>query len=287
MNTVKLNILMLEDEENDYILIQEMLRTKFASAYQLDWASGYLQAEKMVAQTHYDLFLVDYQLNSPVSGVDWSNLMHQKLGVLCPPIVMLTGQPGVQSIEHLARQKAGVAYFLNKNEMSAEKLVRVIDSSLKNKRLVQDFKPLVTILMADDDLDDRLLVEDALAEIHLKNPLEFVGDGVELMDYLSRRGNYSHLAGTLLPGLILLDLNMPRKDGRVVLQEIKQDARLRKIPIVILTTSSAQEDLVSSYHLGANSFIIKPVTFDKLVKTMRAVTEYWLSSVTLPSSVGS
>ncbi|MBI5438988.1 MAG: response regulator [Nitrosomonadales bacterium] len=143
---------------------------------------------------------------------------------------------------------------------------------------------LVTILMADDDPDDRLLVEDAFAEIRLENPLDFVGDGIELMDYLHRRGDYAHLAGTPLPGLILLDLNMPRKNGQEALHEIKQNEILRKIPIVILSTSKAEEDLIASYNLGANSFIVKPVTFDKLVEVIRAVTDYWLCIVTLPTS---
>ena len=140
----------------------------------------------------------------------------------------------------------------------------------------------VTILMADDDPDDRLLVQDAFDEIRLANPLVFVEDGLELMDYLHRRGAYTHLAGTPLPGLILLDLNMPKKDGRETLREIKQDPALRAIPIVVLTTSSAEEDILRTYDLGTNSFIVKPVTFDKLVEIVRKVTQYWLEIVRLP-----
>jgi len=142
----------------------------------------------------------------------------------------------------------------------------------------------ITILMADDDPDDRLLVQDAFDEIRLNNPLVFVEDGVELMDYLYRRGAYAHLAGTPLPGLVLLDLNMPRKDGREALKEIKQDPVLRTIPIVVLTTSSAEEDILRTYNLGTNSFIVKPVTFDKLVEIIRKVTQYWLEIVRLPPS---
>lgn len=142
----------------------------------------------------------------------------------------------------------------------------------------------ITILMADDDPDDRLLVQDAFDEIRLNNPLVFVEDGVELMDYLYRRGAYAHLAGTPLPGLVLLDLNMPRKDGREALKEIKQDPTLRTIPVVVLTTSSAEEDILRTYNLGTNSFIVKPVTFDKLVEIIRKVTQYWLEIVHLPPS---
>lgn len=140
----------------------------------------------------------------------------------------------------------------------------------------------ITILMADDDPDDRLLVQDAFDEIRLANPLVFVEDGLELMDHLNRRGKYAHLAGTPLPGLILLDLNMPKKDGREALKEIKSAPALRMIPIVVLTTSNAEEDILRTYDLGTNSFIVKPVTFDKLVEIIRKVTQYWLEIVRLP-----
>lgn len=140
----------------------------------------------------------------------------------------------------------------------------------------------ITILMADDDPDDRLLVQDAFDEIRLANPLVFVEDGIELMDYLRRNGAYAHLAGTPLPGLILLDLNMPKKDGRETLKEIKSDPALRAIPVVVLTTSNAEEDILRTYDLGTNSFIVKPVTFDKLVEIIRKVTQYWLEIVRLP-----
>jgi len=142
----------------------------------------------------------------------------------------------------------------------------------------------ITILMADDDPDDRLLVQDAFDEIRLANPLVFVEDGIDLMDFLYRRGAYTHLAGTPMPGLILLDLNMPKKDGREALREIKQNPALRAIPIIVLTTSNAEEDILRTYDLGTNSFIIKPVTFDKLVDIIRKVTQYWLEIVRLPTN---
>lgn len=285
MSAKKLNILLLEDEENDHILIREMLAKIFGAGFHLDWATSPAQAEQLVSASHYDIFLVDYQLGSQLTGVDWINAAHKKLGSKCPPAILLTGQPDVPSIGKLARQTIGISYFLTKGELNAEVLERTIRFTLKNHAVMQHASKLVTILMADDDPDDRLLMEDAFAEIRLNNPLDFVADGVELMDYLHRRGAYTHLAGTQLPGLILLDLNMPRKDGREALHEIKQDEALRKIPIVILTTSKADEDLLASYKLGANSFIVKPVTFDKLVEVIRVVTDYWLCIVTLPTSV--
>jgi CheY-like chemotaxis protein len=141
----------------------------------------------------------------------------------------------------------------------------------------------ITILYADDDAEDRMLVRDAWAENRLANQLHFVEDGEELMDYLRRRGQYTHLSSEPLPGMILLDLNMPRKDGREALQEIKADPRLRSIPVVILTTSKADEDILRAYDLGVNSFILKPVTFDSLVEITRTLSKYWFEVVELPS----
>lgn len=140
----------------------------------------------------------------------------------------------------------------------------------------------LAILMADDDEDDVLLTKSALEESHLKNPFYAVKDGEELLDFLYHRGKYS---GSPRPGLILLDLNMPRKDGREALKEIKADPQLKMIPVVILTTSKAEEDIYRSYDSGANSFIIKPVTFDSLVKVMNAIGTYWFEIVAIPSGI--
>ena len=140
----------------------------------------------------------------------------------------------------------------------------------------------VTILMADDDEDDCMLAREALAESRLANELHIVNDGEELMDYLYHRGMYTHKSSAPRPHLILLDLNMPKKDGREALREIKADPHLRQIPVVILTTSKAEEDVYSSYNLGANSFIIKPVTFASLVEVMKTLGKYWFNIVELP-----
>lgn len=140
----------------------------------------------------------------------------------------------------------------------------------------------ITILLADDDADDRMMAGEALAESRLANDLRFVEDGEELMDYLYRRGRYSDPDSAPRPGLILLDLNMPRKDGREALTEIKGDPELRKIPVVVLTTSQAEEDIYRTYDLGVNSFITKPVMFESLVNVMRALGTYWFEIVELP-----
>ena len=140
----------------------------------------------------------------------------------------------------------------------------------------------IVILMADDDADDRLLAKDALTECRLANDLHFVENGEELLDYLKRRGKYTQMTDSPRPGLILLDLNMPKKDGREALKEIKADPELRKIPVVVLTTSKADTDIGCIYELGANSFISKPVSFDSLVEVMKVLGRYWFEIVELP-----
>lgn len=141
----------------------------------------------------------------------------------------------------------------------------------------------ISILMADDDPDDRRFARDALAKSRLANALQCVEDGEELLEYLGRRGRYGGPDAPARPGLILLDLNMPRVDGREALRAIKADPELRQIPIVILTTSRAEEDVFRSYDLGANSFISKPVTFNGLVEVMRDLGRYWFEIVELPA----
>jgi CheY-like chemotaxis protein len=140
----------------------------------------------------------------------------------------------------------------------------------------------ISILMADDDPDDCMLAQDALDEAHLANDLRFVGDGEELLDYLWRRGAYSAPGAAPRPGMILLDLNMPRKDGREALRELKADPSLRRIPVVVLTTSKAEEDILRTYDLGVNTFITKPVTFEGLVALMKSLAMYWFQIVALP-----
>jgi CheY-like chemotaxis protein len=140
----------------------------------------------------------------------------------------------------------------------------------------------VVILMADDDDDDYLLTQKALQESKLLNNLSRVKDGEELIDYLKGRGEYAGTVQTR-PGVILLDLNMPRKDGREALREIKSDPDLADIPVVVFTTSKAEEDIYRSYKLGVNSFITKPVTFENLIQVMQTLGKYWFEIVELPS----
>jgi CheY-like chemotaxis protein len=142
---------------------------------------------------------------------------------------------------------------------------------------------LITILIADDDPDDRELTRDALAECRLANEVHFVEDGEKLLDYLHRRGEFKEHAGKPLPGLILLDLNMPRKDGREALKEIKANPDFRRIPVVVLTTSKADEDIIRTYDLGVNSYVTKPVTFETLVEMIKVLGKYWFEIVELPA----
>lgn len=142
----------------------------------------------------------------------------------------------------------------------------------------------IRILMADDDPDDCMLTRDAFAEGHLINNISFVANGQELLDYLRHEGKYAG-ASPPRPSLILLDLNMPIKNGREALQEIKADRNLRSIPVIILTTSEAEEEIFRAYDLGASSFITKPVLFESMIEVVKSLGEYWFEIVELPKAV--
>ncbi len=148
---------------------------------------------------------------------------------------------------------------------------------------MKEHRDPITILMAEDDADDRQMTKEAFEESHLLNDLRFVCDGVELIDYLKRQDKYADPASAPRPGLILLDLNMPKKDGREALEEIKADPNLRNIRVVILTTSKAEEDILRTYDLGAASYITKPVTFAALADVVKTMGKYWLEIVELPN----
>jgi len=140
------------------------------------------------------------------------------------------------------------------------------------------------ILMAEDDADDQLLAQEALSESAWRGDLRFVQNGEDLLDYLFRRGPYAPPTDAPRPGLILLDLNLPRKDGREALREIKADSGLKRIPVIVLTTSKADTDIAGLYDLGANSFISKPAQFEALVNVMKSVRQYWFRTVELPAT---
>jgi len=143
----------------------------------------------------------------------------------------------------------------------------------------------ITILMADDDEEDCALTKEAMTDARLANEMRFVSDGEELMDYLHKRGKYDNGNEAPRPGVILLDLNMPKKDGREALAEIKSDPDLRRIPVCVLTTSSDEEDIFRTYDLGVNSFMTKPVTFAGLVEVLQTWSRYWFEVVDLPTGV--
>ena len=140
----------------------------------------------------------------------------------------------------------------------------------------------ITLLIAEDDLEDQMLTRDALVESRLANDLRFVENGEELLQYLRQEGPFAEDGAAPQPGLILLDLNMPKKDGREALREIKADPVLRHIPIVVLTTSKADEDIFRTYDLGVSSFITKPVSFQGLIEVMTTLGRYWFDVVELP-----
>lgn len=148
-------------------------------------------------------------------------------------------------------------------------------AEIKNQKTIH-------ILVAEDDPDDRLLMKDGFRENNLANPLHFVKDGEELFEFLRNEGEYSDILKYPKPGIILLDLNMPRMDGREALKTIKSIPELKKIPVIVLTTSIEEEDMFKTYDLGANSFIRKPVEFEAFLETIRALGKYWLEIVELP-----
>lgn len=152
--------------------------------------------------------------------------------------------------------------------------------------MIRKTKEPITILLAEDDEDDYLLITYALKKARLTNKMYWVKDGEELMDYLYHRGEYSNPQNSPRPGIILLDLNMPRKDGREALEEIKSDTSLRKIPVVILTTSEVEEDILRSYDIGVNSFITKPFEPGDFVETVATLGKYWFEIVKLPEEDG-
>lgn len=145
-------------------------------------------------------------------------------------------------------------------------------------------KKLVPILVADDDVEDCQMIKEALRESRLVNQLHFVHNGEELMQYLNHQGKFSDRNEYPLPGLILLDLNMPKMDGREALIEIKGNPKLRSIPVIVLTTSRAEEDIERVYNVGVNSFITKPIEFNSLVQIMRDLGRYWFEIVELPEN---
>jgi CheY-like chemotaxis protein len=144
-----------------------------------------------------------------------------------------------------------------------------------------DAKPII-ILLADDDAEDREMTRKAFDRNRLANEFYTVADGEELLDFLHHRGAYAPPALSPTPGLILLDLNMPRMDGREALAAIKADPALRRIPVVVMTTSQAEQDITRSYDLGTNSFISKPITLGGLVDVARVLGHYWFQIVSLP-----
>ena len=138
----------------------------------------------------------------------------------------------------------------------------------------------IEILLVEDNPGDVRLAKEGLKECKLNNTLHVVGDGAEAMDFLHRRGKY---ANAVRPDLILLDLNLPKKHGREVLAEIKSDEKLKRIPVVILTTSKAEEDIFKTYELHANCYVTKPVDLDQFIKIVKSIHSFWFEIVSLPS----
>ena len=145
---------------------------------------------------------------------------------------------------------------------------------------------IAPILMVDDDEDDRMLAEEAFAEVGVPCPLEFVADGDELLDYLLSSGRFAGQGPAVRPSIILLDLNMPRRDGREALAAIKAHPDLRRIPVIVLTTSQRPSDVLQSYELGASTYIVKPANFEGLINMVQRLVLYWFGIAAIPSEAG-
>jgi len=278
--SASLQLLLLDDNADDALLIRELLQSAYGDDMTLDHAITAAQATELIQDKCYDLFLVDYMLGEPPNGAEWLAQTAKNMTSI-PPAIMLTGLPDARQIEGVAGQLPEVAYFITKDGLSIAGITQAVNFALANQSTEVNRG---TILMADDDVDDILLVEDALLELKYTFSFDSVQDGAVLMDYLYRQGKYTTLQREPLPGLILLDLNMPKKDGRQALAEIRKDAALQSIPVVVFSTSSAEEDVHNIYDLGANSFVTKPDSFDKLVQLMDDLTSYWFGLVSLPGN---
>ena len=148
--------------------------------------------------------------------------------------------------------------------------------------MMSEEKRRFNILIADDDSDDRQMIKEAFEENNFSSDFFFVEDGEDLVDYLNCKGKYSNDKTERCPDLILLDLNMPKKDGREALREIKSDPGLKSIPIIVMTTSKLKDDVVRSYNMGVNCFISKPTTYSELIEVTRSIIKYWFEVAQLP-----
>ncbi|HLL93526.1 MAG TPA: response regulator [Spirosoma sp.] len=137
------------------------------------------------------------------------------------------------------------------------------------------------ILIADDDADDRMFLEQAMRQNGYSQGIQFVNDGEELMDYLYRKGEFNS-QNAPWPSMLILDLNMPRKNGFQALLEIKENPKLRRLPVIVMTTSSAEEDVLKTYNLGVNSFVTKPFNYNRLVEIVGTLKAYWMDMAKLP-----
>ncbi|MDX8412489.1 MAG: response regulator [Mariprofundales bacterium] len=279
MNT-PLRLLLLEDSPDDALLVQNLLQKEYNDQIIIDHASTAQEATQLALSEQHHLFLIDYMLGEPPNGAEWLIQIRQAIAI--PPVIMLTGLPDAQQVENIAKKFSSISYFITKDKIQSGALTQAIHFTLINRPTSHSSKG--TILLVDDDHDNVILIEDALQDLDQHYQLDAVENGDELIDYLNRHGQYEHLQNTPLPGLIMLDLNMPRMNGRELLKTVRNNEHLRRIPIVIFSTAASEQDIYDCYHLGANSFIVKPTSFNGLVTTMRNLTNYWFDLVALPQT---
>jgi len=273
-----LRFLLLEDSPDDALLIRSLLQEEYGDAITIDHAATAQEATELAQSNLYHLLLIDYMLGEPPNGAEW--LTEITATITLPPVIMLTGLLDAQQIERIAREFSAISYFITKDKIQSGELIQTIRFTLINRPTAHNNHG--TILLVDDDNDNVILIEDALQELDQPYQLDAVESGEALIDYLNRHGQYKSLDNQSLPGLIMLDLNMPRMNGREILQTIRASKALHRIPVVIFSTAASDQDIHDCYNLGANSFIVKPTSFNGLVTMMRDLTSYWFELVSLP-----
>lgn len=273
-----LRLLLLEDNLDDALLIQNLLTEKYGNNTTVDHATTVNQATQLAQSQKYHLFLVDYMLGEPPNGTEWLTQIAQKMTI--PPVIMLTGLLDTEKIEDIVKRFKCISYFITKDKIRSGALTQAIHFTLIN--LPTTHKSKGTILLVHNDADNVMLIEDALQELDQKYQLDAVEHGDNLIKYLNRQGQERALHHESLPGFIILDLNLSQTDRLQVLKMIRTSELLQRIPMIIFSTESSQRDIHDCYNLGANSFIVKPTSFNALVTMMRNLTSYWFDLVTLP-----
>jgi len=303
-------VLLVEDDAAHARLVHEMLNERDFRRFEYKRVDSLAAALRVLYDQHFDVVLLDLGLPDAFGPESVGRVRKAAPSV---PIVVLSGLP--EQDLPLEAARLGAQEYLVKGEEDAEQLLRAIKDSIERWRKTagptprgrpaplaapsatahqplavdpgdtplteDDQRPLLDLLLIEDNPSDIRLLTEVFKEAGVPTVMSVARDGEEAMMFLRRRGRF---ASAPRPALIVLDLNLPRKDGREVLAEIKQDPDLRHIPVVVLTTSSAQQDIQKSYDLHANCYIVKPMGLEEFAQIIRSIQDFWLSVISLPSA---